>query len=172
MFDVKAAGRYFFKVNDEPWEAFDNLITAEGLNFILNTALGDTPKPEGLYLALFSGSAAPAANWTAASFPSAANEIVSQTEGYSNASRPLWRPQAASNGQIGNLGAGGDDVSAAAKVTIVTSSSINVAGMALTTSSGKGSQSGVLVSAAKLPIPRTLQNGDTFFIGYRLALTA
>lgn len=56
MFDVKAAGRYFFEVNDGPWEAFGNLITAEGSNFILNTALGDAPKPQRLYLALFSGS--------------------------------------------------------------------------------------------------------------------
>lgn len=172
MGTAKPHGRYFFKVNDGEWESFDNLITTEGLNFILNVALGETPKASGLYLALFSGSAAPAANWTAASFPSAANEITSQTEGYTNATRPLWKPSAAKDGQIDNMGAGGDDVSVAAKVTIATASSISVSGIALLTTSGKGAQTGTLISAAKMPIPRTLQNGDTFYIGYRLTLTS
>ena len=168
----RVVGEYFIRVNDEPWSHFRNLVTDEGLNHILNISLGSTPKPAGYYLALFGGSATPAANWTAASFAATAGEIVSPTEGYTAATRPLWQPSAADRGAIGNIGAGGGDLSQAAKVTIATASSLNVTGIGLLTASGKGAQTGVLVSAAKMPIPRTLQNGDVFYIGYRLTLTA
>lgn len=170
MNNVQAQGRYCYKVNDGEWVDFDNLVTTEGLNHILNVALGETAKPSGYYIALFGGAATPAANWTAASFPTAANEITSNTEGYTSATRPLWKPKAAANGAIGNVG--DEDLALAAKVTIATASSLNVTGMALLTASGKGAQTGVLVSAAKMPVARTLQNGDTLYIGYRLTLTA
>lgn len=162
---ILAQGEYFGRVNGASWEKEgDNLITTEGLAHILNVALGSTAKPAGYFLALFSGSATPAANWTAASFAATANEITSMTEGYTAATRPAWTPGTATTGQI-------DNMAAVASVTIATAASLNVTGAALLTNSTRGGTTGVLVSASKYAAARTFQNGDTYEIGYRLNLT-
>lgn len=164
---VLASGEYFGRVNGGAWEREgSNLVPTEGIAHILNVALGATAKPAGYYLALFNGGATPAANWTAASFAATASEIVSMDEGYTNATRPQWSPQAATTNTIDNF-----DVSVVAKVVIATASSLNVTGSALLTSSVRGGTSGVLISASKYAAPRTFQNGDNYDIGYRLALT-
>lgn len=162
---ILAGGEYFGRVNGAEWEKEgDNLITTEGLAHILNVALGGTAKPAGYFLALFSGSANPAANWTAASFAATANEITSLTEGYTAATRPVWTPGVATAGSI-------DNMAAVASVTIATASALNVTGAALLTNSARGGTTGALVSASKYAAARTFQNGDTYEIGYRLNLT-
>lgn len=161
---VLAQGMYFDRVNGGEWERTENLVVNEGLAHILNVAMGATVKPVGYYLALFSGSTAPAANWTAANFATVAAEVVSGTEGYTNATRPKWEPSAAVNGSIDNL-------ALAASVTIATSSTLNVTGAALLTNSSKGGTTGALISATKYAAARTFQNGDVYDIGYRLSLT-
>jgi len=162
---ILAGGEYFGRVNGAEWEKEgDNLITTEGLAHILNVALGPTAKPVGYYLALFSGTAAPAANWTAASFAATANEITSMTEGYTAATRPAWTPGTATAGSI-------DNMAAVASVTIATVASLNVTGSALLTNSTRGGTSGVLISASKYAAARTFQNGDNYDIGYRINLT-
>lgn len=99
-----AKGEYFGRVNGGEWaKEGDNIIPIEGLAHLLNVSLGSKAKEAGYYLALFSGSATPAANWTAASFAATANEIVSMTEGYSNPTRPAWTPANATTGSIDNL---------------------------------------------------------------------
>lgn len=162
---ILAKGEYFGRINGGEWEKEgDNLITTEGLAHILNVALGASAKPAGYYLALFSGSASPAANWTAGSFAATANEITSMSEGYTAATRPAWTPGVATTGQIDNL-------TAVAPVTIATASALNVTGAALLTNSTRGGTGGVLVSASKYAAARTFQNNDTYEIGYRLNLT-
>ena len=162
---ILAKGEYFGRVNGGAWEKEgDNLITTEGLAHILNVALGATAKPAGYFLALFSGAAAPAANWTAAGFAATANEITSMSEGYTAATRPAWTPGTATANSIDNL-------TAVASVTIATAASLNVTGAALLTNSTRGGTGGVLVSASKYAAARTFQNNDTYEIGYRLNLT-
>lgn len=162
---ILAQGEYFGRVNGGTWEKEgDNLITTEGLAHILNVALGATAKPAGYFLALFSGAAAPAANWTAAGFAATANEITSMSEGYTAATRPAWTPGTATANSIDNL-------TAVASVTIATAASLNVTGAALLTNSTRGGTGGVLVSASKYAAARTFQNNDTYEIGYRLNLT-
>lgn len=162
---ILAQGEYFGRVNGGTWEKEgDNLITTEGLAHILNVALGATGKPAGYFLALFSGAAAPAANWTAAGFAATANEITSMSEGYTAATRPAWTPGTATANSIDNL-------TAVASVTIATAASLNVTGAALLTNSTRGGTGGVLVSASKYAAARTFQNNDTYEIGYRLNLT-
>ena len=168
---VGGSGEYFYRVNDEPVQTAKNLITAEGFTHILNVAMGSQAKPTAYYLALFGGSAAPVATWTAANFAAVAGELTSQTEGYTNATRPVWQPTAATANSIDNMGGGGNDVSKAVKVTIATTSQVTITGAALLTAPAKGATTGALISAAKYPIARTLQNGDVFYIGYRLSLT-
>lgn len=107
---VMASGEYFDRINGGEWERTPNLVVTEGLALILSVAFGSTAKPAGHYLALFSGAAAPAANWTAASFAAAASEIVSMTEGYTSPTRPVWTPPASTaTGSIDNMAAIADD---------------------------------------------------------------
>ncbi len=162
---VLANGEYFGRVNGGAWaKEGDNLIPIEGLAHLLNVALGTTAKPAGLYLALFSGATAPAANWGAASFAAVASEIVSQTEGYTAATRPVWTPVNTNTGSIDNL-------ASVASLTIATASQLNVTGAALLTNSTRGGTTGALVSASLYAAPRVFQNGDIYELGYRINLT-
>ena len=162
---VMASGEYFDRINGGDWERTPNLIVTEGLAHILSVALGGTAKPAGYFLALFSGAAAPAANWTAASFAAAASEIVSMTEGYTSPTRPAWTPPSSTaNNSI-------DNMAAVASLTIATAGKLNVSGAAMLTNSTRGGTTGKLISATKYPATREFQNGDTYDIGYRLSLT-
>lgn len=162
--NIKATGEYFDRVNGGDWVCNKNLIPTEGLAHILNVALGTTPKPASYHLALFSGSAAPAANWNAANFASVASEIVSMTEGYTSPTRPAWITVNTATGSI-------DNMVSVATVTIATTSQLNVTGAAVLTNSTKGGTTGALISASKYAAPRVFQNGDTYDIGYRISLT-
>lgn len=162
--DLHVGGEYFDQINGGGWDkAGDNLIPTEGLAHLLNVALGGKAKAN-CFLALFSGAAAPASNWTAASFAAVASEIVSMTEGYTSATRPAWTPADTATGSIDNL-------ANVASVTIATASQLNVAGAAMLTNSTKGGTTGALVSASKYAAARVFQDGDTYDIGYRLNLT-
>lgn len=157
-------GEYFDRINGGEWMHSFNIVPTEGISHILNVALGSKAKPSAYYLALFSGSTAPSATWNAAQFSAVASEIVSQTEGYGNATRPAWTPAETNTNSI-------DNIATAAQVTIVTSGTLTVTGAALLTTAAKGSTTGALISAAKFPVARTFQNGDVYEIGYRLSLT-
>ena len=161
---VLARGQYFDRVNGGAWARTPNLIVTEGLAHILNVALGSTPKPAGYFLALFSGAAAPAANWTAANFAAVASEIVSLTEGYTSPTRPAWTSANTNTGSI-------DNMAAVASVTIATAAQLNVTGAAILTNNAKGGTTGALVSATKYAAARVFQNADVYDIGYRLSLT-
>lgn len=162
---ILAQGEYFDRINGGEWQTTHNLVVNEGLAHLLNVAMGTTAKPAGYYLALFSGATAPAANWTAANFSSVAAEIVSMTEGYTNATRPQWTPQNTTTNSI-------DNFNAVAKVTIATSSQLTVTGAAMLTNSTKGGTTGTLISASKYTAARVFQDGDEYEIGYRLSFTA
>lgn len=161
---VTAIGEYFDRVNGGEWKRTHNLIVDEGLAHILNVALGSTAKPAGYYLALFSGSAAPVANWTASNFATVASEIVSMTEGYTDPTRPEWTPVNTSGNSI-------DNMDAVASLTIATDSQLNVTGAAMLTNNTKGGSTGKLISATKYSAARVFQDGDTYEVGYRVSLT-
>ncbi len=162
--DVLAKGEYFDRVNGGEWSRTPYLVVTQGLAHILNRALGAKSKTANYYLALFSGATAPAANWTAANCTSVASEIVSMTEGYTNATRPVWTPTEATGNSI-------DNMTSAASVTIATASTLNVTGAAMLSNPTKGGTTGVLVSATKYATARTFQSGDIYEVGYRLSLT-
>ena len=161
-----AAGEYFGRVNGGAWQKEgDNLIVTEGFAHLLNVTFDtSTAKPAGYYLAIFSGNTAPAANWTAAAFAAVASEIVSMTEGHTDATRPAWTPAKTTTGSI-------DNMATVASLTIATSSQLNVTGAALLTGSARGGTAGVLVSASLYAAPRTFQAGDIYELGYRINLT-
>lgn len=138
-----------------------NLITTEGLNHILSVALRDGSKLNNFYLAIFSGNYTPTATLTAATFAATATEIVSGTEGYSNATRPQWSPAAPVGGQI-------DNYTTKAEFNIVTATQVTIYGAALLSDAVKGSTSGVLISAARFASSRTEYNGNVYGLGYRV----
>lgn len=160
------SGEYIDRINDGPWVRTKNLIPKEALIHLLNVGIGTKAKPAGAYLALFSGSTAPADNWTAVNFAAVAGEIVSLTEGYTNATRPQFIPTDSINEKYV------DNFANVARVTIATSSQLNVTGVALLTNNQRGGTTGVLLSATKYAAARVFQDGDTFDIGYRISATS
>lgn len=161
---ILASGEYFDRINGGEWMRTPNLVVNEGIAHILNVALGAKAKASGYYLALFSGSTAPAANWTAANFSSVSGEIVSLSEGYTNATRPQWNPTDTNGNSIENL-------AAVASVTIATTSQLNVTGAALLTNATRGGNTGTLISVTKYAAARTFQNNDVYELSYRLSLS-
>ena len=162
---IVARGEYFDRINGGEWHTTGNLVVNEGLTHLLNVGLGSKAKASGYYLALFSGATAPAANWTAANFASVASEIVSLTEGYTNATRPAWTPVDATSNSI-------DNFASVASLTIATAATLNVTGAAMLTNSVRGGTTGTLISASKYAAARTFQNGDVYEVGYRLSFSA
>lgn len=163
---IMLSGEYMDRVNGGEVTFTKNLIPKEALIHVLNVAIGSKAKPAGLYLALFNGATAPADNWTAANFAATAGEIVSLTEGYTNATRPQFIPSDSTDQKYI------DNFASVASVTIATTSQVNVTGVALLTNNQRGGTTGVLLSATKYPAARVFQNGDVFEIGYRVTATS
>lgn len=160
-----ARGAYIHDVNGEDERIDHNLVTDQGLTYLLGAGLGADAKITAWYLALFGGAVNPAANWTAANFAANASEITSGTEGYAEATRPLYSPAAASGNAI-------DNVATKAAFTIVTAAQLNVTGAGLLSDNAKGSTNGKLASATRFASTRVLSNGDVFNLGYRVQLAA
>lgn len=157
--------RSFDRLGREDWGyAGHNLIVDQGLNAILDIALGATAKPAGFYVALYSNGVSPAANWTAANFASTAGEITSNTEGYSQTTRPQWVPAAAASGAINNF-------ASAAAFTIECTTSVTINGAALLSNNTKGGTSGSLISAIRLGAARTEYDGNTYTAEYEVLLS-
>ena len=156
-----ARGEFIEGVNGD-WRRHKNLVTDQGIILALNVLLGSVAKLSMWYLAPFAGSTAPAANWTGANFTSNATEIVSGSEGYSEATRRAATfVDASGSDQI-------DNFAAKAAFTIVTASSLTVTGLGLLSSNTKGGTTGTLLSASKFATARVLQNADVWNAGYRL----
>lgn len=159
-----ASGVYEHSVNGLDIRRDKNLLPDAAILSVLDVYFGDAAKISAWYLALYAGAVNPAANWTAANFAANATEIVSGSEGYSQATRPQWTPAAAASGSKHNL-------ALKAVFTIVTASTITVNGAGLLSNNTKGGTAGVLASAARFGAARTLFNGDSFELGYTVSLT-
>lgn len=160
-----AAGGYYHDVNGQDARFDPNLLPDEGLVYLLSVGLNNGTKLAAWYLSLYAANYTPLAGLTAASYPATASEITSGTEGYSEATRPVWTPTAPTTPLIDNL-------ANKAAFTIVTASSLTVNGAALLSDATKGAVSGKLVSATKFSAARTLYNTDVFNLAYRVQLTS
>jgi hypothetical protein len=160
-----ARGKYHVFIDGEHVETTPNKIPAEGLIYLLKTGLLGEAQLTSFYLALFSGAVNPQDNWTAANFSANASEIVSPTEGYSNATRPQWVPDTTTPATpvVGNL-------ASKATYNIVCTSSLNISGAALLSSNVKGGTTGTLISATRFDNVHTVNNGSTFQLGYEVEL--
>lgn len=167
--DLVAWGCYTHRVRRRdgsvtPWVTDKNLIPTEGLTYLAGL-LGATAKISTWYMALYSGAYTPAAGLTASNFASTASEITSASEGYTEANRVTWSPDAASAGAINNN-------STPASFTIETASTLTVNGAALLSAQAKGATTGTLLSATRFASARSLNDGDVFEIKYSVTLTS
>lgn len=156
-------GSYITLINGKDPQESQNLLPTEGIAYILGL-LGATSKVTAFYLAPYAGAVNPAANWTAANFTSNATEITSTSEGFSNATRPVWTYGAVSAGVIGNS-------ASPAAFTVDCSTVLNISGMGLLSSDIRGGTAGVLLSATRYPAVRVVNDGDTFEVIYNISLT-
>lgn len=161
---IMGRGKYTHSVNGEDQQEDYNLIPTEGIHHILDVVFGATAKTATWYLGLYSGNATPASTWTAANWVANATENVSQTEGYSGTTRPEFVDAVAAGGKIGNL-------ASRAAYTIATATTVTFYGAALCSTNTRGATSGVLASATRFSAARTLNDADTFELGYEVELT-
>jgi hypothetical protein len=162
---IRAAGHYHDYVNGAAIGIEKNLLPDAAILSILNVYFGSSSKLPAWYLALFAGALNPQPLLTAANFSATMTEITSNTEGYSEATRPQWTPAPAAGGVIGNL-------TNKSAFTIICTNSIVVEGAALLSNNIKGGTAGVLASCARFSAPRTLFNGDSYELGYTVSLSS
>ena len=159
-----ASGEYLFDTNDgeRPGSA-KNMLPTQALNYLLEAGLRNGVRHTQWYLAIFSGAYTPVASVDAATFASAATEITSASEGYTEATRRPWTSAAASGGVT-------DNVADRAAFTIASANEVVIRGAALLSDPVKGGTNGVLVSIARFASPRTESAGNIFNLGYRVRL--
>ena len=158
-----ASGEYFYDSNGANPESTANLLPTQALNYLLETGLRNGAQQAQWYLAIFSGAYTPVAGVSAATFASAATEITSASEGYTEATRRPWTSAAASGGVT-------DNVADRAAFTIASANEVVIRGAALLSDPVKGGTNGVLVSIARFASPRTESAGNIFNLGYRVRL--
>lgn len=157
---VPGYGHIMGRYRDDEGEE-KNTLTFEGANYIMMAGLKQGPQEGGFYLALFENPYTPTRDLTAAQFPATAGEIVSATEGYTEPTRPKWLPADADQATMHN------DANTA-EFTIATDTELVVRGAALLSDPVKGSDSGVLISAARFNNPRRLYDAQPYRLAYEV----
>lgn len=157
---VMAGGVYSVQLPDGTWEDSSNLVTLQGREYLLKVALAGQAAQAGWYLTLFGNDYTPVDGVTAASFPVAAGELTSTTEGFSNATRPAWQA-----GPV--VAASMDNHNSPATFTMKTASVIGVYGAALLSEQARGSVGGVLLSVAKFRVKKEFENDEEMKLRYR-----
>lgn len=154
--DLSVGGRFIHSVNgkDEQIAVVDpNTVSTEGLNYLLDGALGGATQITQWYVGLFKGNVTPALTWTGANWVATATELTE----YNEANRVLWVPAAASGGVV---------TSAASKADFTINATVSCYGAALVESSTKSGTAGKLFSAARFASVRNLESSDVFSVGY------
>ena len=162
---VFIAGEYVHDVNGQNEIVDRNLLTNEGLMYLLSAGLNNGTKLPSWYVSLYSANYTPTASLTAASYPATASEVSSGSEGYVEATRQLWTPSAPATNMI-------DNMANKTAFTIATASSLTVNGAVLTSEPTKGAVTGTVLSATKFNAARILYNTDVFNVAYRVQLTS
>lgn len=158
---LKAHAMFHFSRNNGPRIYMPNLVTAQGIQYLLNAPFGETSQISTWYLAPFAANATPQSGWTAANFDSNATEFTNYTE----AARQELVTASASGGVIGNL-------ASKATFTIGSGGQTEIWGGGLLSSSQKQGTSGVLLSATRLANPKqNLEEGETIEIGFEMSLS-
>lgn len=161
---ILAQGVYRHWVNGQDMREDSNIVVTEFLNYLLSAGVKGGSADSAWFMALYSANYSPVATLTAASFTSTTSEITSGTEGYTETTRQAWTAGSVASGQV-------DSYSSRATFTIATASTLSVNGVGILSDSAKGATTGTLMSAVKFSSTRSLQDTDSFAVGYRITLT-
>lgn len=153
-------GCFTHSVNDEDEQQDTNLITTEGLTYLIDVGIANGTKLASWYVSLFSGNVTVLSTWTAANYVANATEFTN----YDEANRPTYTPGTPAAGAVDNL-------SSRATFTIGVGGG-TVRGGALISSNVKSGVAGSLYAAARFAADRTLVEDDVFNVGYTLTLTS
>lgn len=139
-----------------------NIIPTEGLNALLDIAVGATAKEAAWYVGIFKGNYTPIATNTAANALGAAGLFTEcQDADYSPATnRPAYTIVAASGGVITN---------AASKAEFTMAASITVYGAFVASSQAKTATTGKLLAAKKFDASRAVVATDLLYVSYQIS---
>ena len=160
-------GTYAHRVNDGPWEYSTNLIPDEGLNLILGWVVNTSGLVSTWYMALYQNAYTPLPALDAGNFAGTAGENTSTTEGYTEANRVAWVPDA-----IDTVNTEVTNDTTTADFTIATATTVVMNGAALLSTNTRGGTTGSLLSASRFAAARNLSNGDTFSVKYKIDVDA
>lgn len=160
-----AKGVYTLSVNGGEEEFSENLITTEGLNYLLDVGLHAGTRIDTWYLALYANNYTPTSGLTGSNFAGTAGENTSTTEGYTETTRREWTEGVPASGSISNSGS-------ASRFTFATATSVVIYGAALLSTNVRGGTTGKCLSATKFPASRTFFDTDTFDLTYTLSLSS
>lgn len=145
-----------------PWYVDANIVTTEGMNYILAGGLASGSVLTAWYIAPFAANVTPVAGLTAATFTATQTEFTS----YAETTRQAWTQAGASGGVISNT-------ASPAVITVNTGGQTTIYGLGLISASAKSATSGKLFAAALLATARTgLQNLDVLGLRYTVTATS
>jgi hypothetical protein len=144
--------------SDMPWVHGHNRVVDQGINHILNTAIGGATQITTYYMAPFATNTTPGASLTAATF----NSVLTEFTNYDETPRQTYVPVAATAKELENS-------ASPVLITIADGVQTDIYGWGLLTVSTKSATTGVLVAAALLATPKTgLGDGDEARGRYKL----
>jgi hypothetical protein len=157
-------GEYSHAINGEDWRTDSNLVVTEGLNYLLEAAVtNDVADITAWYLAPYGTAVPPAAGWTGGNFHTSSGELGTAPEGYDEATRVAWTPDAVDTGNTEVT----NDASPAA-FTMNTAATVDVNGAGMLSASAKSAGTGTLLSATQFAATRTFNDGDIFNLKYKI----
>lgn len=159
---VIASGLQTVVEADGTERSFKNIVTTEGLNYLLDCGVHGVSQVGTWYMAPHSGSTTPALTHTAATYASTFTELTTQ---YSESTRVVYVEGAASGGATNNY---------SNPSTITTAvDTVTVAGAGVLSVATKGSTSGTLLAVAKYASAYSLPTtGGTLGLKYQITLTS
>lgn len=153
-------GRFSHSLNGGDWTTDSNRVVNEGLNYLLNAALGNAAQVPTWYVALFSGNVTPPATWTGANFVANSTEFTNYTAGtrieYQDAPSVAQLMSNTANPAEFTVNGGGG----------------TVYGAALLSNPGKGATTGSLFSAARFATERVLADTDILRVRYEVGASS
>ena len=136
-----------------------NIVTTEGLNYLLSVGLAGGSQVSPWYIGLFEGNYTPVPGLTAATFTAAATECTA----YDEAARVAYVEGTPSGGVIDN---------SASRAVFTMNATKTVYGGALLSVSTKSSTSGTCLAAARFSSSRAVVDDDELSVRYSLTLTS
>lgn len=149
-------------VNGELVEHVPNLVTTEGLTYLIDTGVSGGAQLSSWYITAYKNNVSPAATWTAANFNTNAGEITATD--VSEVNRQQWVDAGVAAGVA-------DNYASKAQFTVA-QSTLALYGVAFASALGFGATTGTLLAATSFGAVRNLVLNDVLGVGYRFTATS